>query len=162
PARSGHRSPDGRLGSAARRLGTGVLMRWRAPLGLAAGLAVAVLAAGCAAAPAAPPPWEPWQTTRGHDSPLAGRIWEVGAGRAIARARLGAALAGARFVRLGENPDTPDPHRLRAWLVRGLIARGRRPAVGFEMFETTDAPAIARSLAAAPADAAGLGDAVDW
>jgi len=137
-------------------------MRRRVPLGIAAGLAVAVLAAGCAAAPAAPPPWEPWQTTRGQDSPLAGRIWEVGARRAIDPERLVTALAGARFVLLGEKHDNPDHHRLQAWVLRGLIARGRRPAVGFEMFETTDAPAIARYLAAAPADAAGLGDAVDW
>jgi uncharacterized iron-regulated protein len=71
-------------------------------------------------------------------------------------------LAAARFVLLGEKHDNPDHHRLQAWVLRGLVAAGRRPAVGFEMVEVSDAPAIARHLAAAPGDAAGLAEAVDW
>jgi uncharacterized iron-regulated protein len=122
-------------------------------------LLVALLVSGCAAAPR---PWEPWQTTLGQGSPLAGRIWDVSASRFIDAGRLVTRLVPARFVLLGEKHDNADHHRLQAWLLRELIARGRRPAVGFEMFETTDAPAIARYLAAAPRDAAGLGDAVNW
>ncbi len=71
-------------------------------------------------------------------------------------------LARADFVLLGEKHDNPDHHRLQAEVVRGLIAAGRRPAVGFEMFGIDDAPAIAKHLAAAPNDAAGLGPAVNW
>ncbi len=122
-------------------------------------LVVALLVSGCASGPR---PWEPWQTTLGQGNPLAGRIWDVGAGRFIDADRLPTRLATARFVLLGEKHDNADHHHLQAWLLRELIARGRRPAVGFEMFETTDAPAIARHLAAVPRDAAGLGDAVDW
>src|SRR5206468_2640275 len=43
-----------------------------------------------------------------------------------------------------------------------LIAAGRHPAVGFEMLTVAQAPALARYLATAPADAGGLGNAVDW
>ena len=39
---------------------------------------------------------------------------------------------------------------------------GRRPALGFEMLATDDAPAVIRYLARSPKDAAGLGDAVNW
>ena len=73
-----------------------------------------------------------------------------------------AALAGSRYVLLGERHDNPDHHRVQAALVRALLAAGRRPTVAFEMFTPDDAPAMARHLAAAPRDAAGLGEAVDW
>jgi uncharacterized iron-regulated protein len=122
-------------------------------------LVAALLVTGCAVAPR---PWDPWRTTLGRENPLAGQIWDVGAGRFVDADRLVTRLVPGRFVLLGEKHDNADHHRLQAWLLGQLIARGRRPAVGFEMFETTDAPAIARYLAAAPHDAAGLGDAVDW
>jgi len=51
---------------------------------------------------------------------------------------------------------------LQAEVLRSLIALGRRPAVGFEMFGLDDANAIANHLAFAPNDAAGLGRAVNW
>jgi uncharacterized iron-regulated protein len=108
------------------------------------------------------PPGEPWQTTLGHDHPLAGRIWDVAVGEFIDSATLVDRLRHARFVLLGEKHDNPDHHRLQAWLLSALIAAGRRPAVGFEMFTVADAPAIARQLSIHPTDAAGLADAVNW
>jgi len=71
-------------------------------------------------------------------------------------------MARARFVLLGENHDNPDHHRLQAELLRQLIDVGRRPAVGFEMLDIDDDPAIAKHLARAPKDAVGLGEAVGW
>lgn len=107
-------------------------------------------------------PEESWQTTLGWNHPLTGRIWEVSAASFIDAETLVKRLAHGRFILLGEKHDNPDHHRLQTWLVRGLIAAGRRPAVGFEMFSTDDGPALARHLAATPTDAAGLGDAVNW
>src|SRR6266545_968981 len=97
---------------------------------------------------------------RGH--PLVGRIWDVKAGTVISEETLLSRLGGSRFVILGERHDNPDHHALQAKLVRALIGAGRRPAVGFEMLSTDDAPALARYLARSPKDAAGLGDAVNW
>jgi uncharacterized iron-regulated protein len=91
-----------------------------------------------------------------------GRIWDVAAGEFIDSAALVDRLRHGRFVLLGEKHDNPDHHRLQAWLLRALIAAGRRPAVGFEMFTVEDTPAIARQLAAHPTDAVGLAEAVDW
>jgi len=51
---------------------------------------------------------------------------------------------------------------LQAKLVHAMIEAGRRPALGFEMLATDDAPAVVRYLARSPKDAAGLGDAVNW
>jgi uncharacterized iron-regulated protein len=93
---------------------------------------------------------------------MAGRIWDVTAGEFIDSAVLVDRLRHGRFVLLGEKHDNPDHHRLQAWLLGALIAAGRRPAVGFEMFTVDDAPAIARQLAAHPTDAAGLAEAVHW
>ena len=103
-----------------------------------------------------------WQASLGQDHPLAGRIWEVTTGAFIDSAALVEHLTRGRFVLLGERHDNPDHHRLQARLLRALIAAGRRPAVGFEMFTSDDAPAIAHHLAAHPTDAAGLAQAVDW
>ncbi len=103
-----------------------------------------------------------WQAPLGRDHPLTGRVWDVAAARFIDPAVLPARLARARFVLLGEKHDNPDHHQLQATIVRALVAAGRRPAVAFEMLDTTQAPALARHLAASPRDAHGLGDAVGW
>ncbi|MFQ5521385.1 MAG: ChaN family lipoprotein, partial [Candidatus Methylomirabilia bacterium] len=103
-----------------------------------------------------------WQTRLGRDHALTGRIWDVSAASFVDGRTLVSRLARGRFVLLGEKHDNPDHHVLQARLLRALIAVGRRPAVGFEMFNTDDAPAIATHLASAPTDAAGLGEAVGW
>ena len=105
---------------------------------------------------------DPWHTSIARDHPLVGRIWDVAAAEFIDRATLIERLARSRYVLLGERHDHPDHHRLQAWVLRALIAAGRRPAVGFEMFTLDDVPALARHLAAHPTDAAGLAQAVDW
>ena len=104
----------------------------------------------------------PWKSPLGRDHPLAGRIWDVAAGRFIARETLVERLAHTDFVLLGERHDNPDHHMLQAEVLRSLIAVGRRPAVGFEMLSLDDAGAVANHLAAAPNDAAGLGAVVNW
>ena len=103
-----------------------------------------------------------WQSSYGRNHRLTGQIWDVSSGKFIDRRSLLIRLARAEFVLLGEKHDNPDHHRLQAELLRGLIAAGRRPAVGFEMFSLDDAGAIAKHLARAPSDAAGLGPAVNW
>jgi uncharacterized iron-regulated protein len=115
---------------------------------------VACAAAACSATA--------WKSPLGRDHPLTGRVWEVSSARFIDRQSLVERLARADFVLLGERHDNPDHHLLQAEVVRSLIAAGRRPAVGFEMFGLDDAGTIADHLAAAPADAAGLGRAVNW
>jgi len=103
-----------------------------------------------------------WKSPLGRDHPLTGRIWNVSSARFIDRETLVKRLAGADFVLLGERHDNPDHHLLQAEALRSLIAVGRRPAVGFEMLGLDDAGAVANHLAAAPNDAAGLGQAVNW
>jgi uncharacterized iron-regulated protein len=130
------------------------------PRGLALSAAAVVLL-GCAAARPAID-LGAWQAPVGREHPLAGRIWDTRAGRFVTAEQLVAGLVRARYVLLGERHDNPDHHRVQAALVRALLAAGRRPAVAFEMFTADDAGSIARHLAAAPRDAAGLAAAVDW
>jgi uncharacterized iron-regulated protein len=86
----------------------------------------------------------------------------VAAGQFIDGAALIDRLRRSRFVLLGEKHDNPDHHRLQAWVLQSLIAAGRHPALGFEMFTADDAPVIARHLASHPFDAAGLAEALNW
>jgi uncharacterized iron-regulated protein len=118
-----------------------------------------LLVIGAACARVSDIEWES-PVARGH--PLVGRIWDVKAGEFIGAGTLAGRLAASRYVLLGERHDNPDHHALEARLVRALIAAGRQPAVGFEMFSTDDARAISRYLAVNPKTAAGLGDAVGW
>ena len=104
----------------------------------------------------------PWQAPLGRQDPLVGRVWDVRAARFVTPDAMVRELSAARFVLLGEKHDNPDHHQIQAVVLRALLATGRRPVVAFEMFTPDDAPAIARYLAAAPRDAAGLGAAVDW
>jgi uncharacterized iron-regulated protein len=109
---------------------------------------LALAAAGCASVPAS--------------RSLTGRIWDTAAGRFADRPALEARLVAARFVLLGEKHDNAEHHRLQAALLAALVAAGRRPAVAFEMLTADQASALARHLAQAPRDAAGLGAAVGW
>lgn len=103
-----------------------------------------------------------WQSPRGHGHPLAGRIWSQRAGGFVADAALLDAVVRADLVLLGEKHDNPDHHRLQAWVLQQLIARGRRPAVLFEMLSSENQAALTAWRAAEPADAEGLGPAVGW
>jgi uncharacterized iron-regulated protein len=103
-----------------------------------------------------------WQSPLGRAHPLTGRIWDPAGATVVEAPVLVERLGRARYVLLGERHDNADHHRLQAELLRALVARGRRPAVAFEMFTTDDAPRIAEQLTVAPRDADGLADAVAW
>jgi uncharacterized iron-regulated protein len=124
--------------------------------------ALAVAAALASAAGAAEPPPPRRAQALGQDHPLAGRVWDVARDRFVTPEALAAALSAARFALLGERHDNTEHHALQARLLRGMLDTGRRPAVAFEMLDDTQAGALARHLAAAPRDAAGVGDAVSW
>ena len=121
---------------------------------------IALVLAGCASG--ARVALGPWQAPLEREHPLAGRIWDVRAARFVTADTVVAGLLQRRFVLLGEKHDNPDHHRIQAALLRALLAAGRRPVVALEMLDADQAPALARHLAAAPRDAAGLADAVNW
>jgi uncharacterized iron-regulated protein len=134
----------------------------RGELGLSCTLALLCLGVVFLPAVDAGESWDAWQAPLAQDHPLVGRVWDVAAGAFIDSLALVDRLRHGRFVLLGEKHDNPDHHRLQAWLLHALIAAGRRPALGFEMFSVDDAPAIARQLATQPTDAIGLAEAVNW
>jgi uncharacterized iron-regulated protein len=105
---------------------------------------------------------EPWTAPGGRDHGLVGTIWDVARGRSIDPSTLLARVADRRFVLLGERHDNADHHRLQAWIVAGLGAAGRRPAVALEMLDADDQTAVDRHFVASPGDVDGLADAVDW
>jgi uncharacterized iron-regulated protein len=123
---------------------------------------VIVMLVGLAACATAHVAVGPWQAPLGREHPLVGRVWDVRAARFVTPDAMVRRLTAARFVLLGEKHDNPDNHQVQAVVLRALLASGRRPIVAFEMFTPDDTPAIARHLAGAPRDAAGLGPAVDW
>ncbi len=96
------------------------------------------------------------------DHSLVGRIVQLADREEITSARLADIAATREFVLLGEKHDNPDHHRLQAWMIDALVARGRRPAVAMEMLDTDQAPVLAEYLKQRPRDAAGLGAAVGW
>src|SRR6266850_1461207 len=131
--------------------------RVTASLALLAVVALVLVVGGCAKGGKIE-----WESPAERAHPLVGRIWDVKAGAFIGEDVLVARLVASRFVLLGERHDNADHHALQAKLVRAMVEAGRRPALGFEMLATDDAPAIVRYLARSPKDAAGLGDAVNW
>ena len=107
-------------------------------------------------------PGPPWVSAVERDHPLAGRIWQPSENDFVDREAVLAALENAAFVLIGEKHDNVDHHRIQAWLLARLIARGRHPAVAFEMLTRDQEDRLADYLAAHPRQAAGLGDAVGW
>jgi uncharacterized iron-regulated protein len=124
----------------------------------AALLAAALCAAGgCASgAPVGPP----WRSPLATDHPLVGVLLDMSTGERVAPEAMVERVAPARFVLLGEKHDNPDHHRLQAWVVERLAAGGRRPALVWEMLDSSQREALARHLRERPRDAAGLGEAV--
>jgi uncharacterized iron-regulated protein len=139
----------------------------RAATSLPAGLGIARLLAGVAAAlpglvACALTAAGEWESPLERNHVLAGRIWDVEAERFLNGEALVARLADHEFVLLGEKHANADHHRLQARMVAELAGAGRRPAVAFEMFTADDAPALAELLADASATPEDLRAAVRW
>lgn len=103
-----------------------------------------------------------WQSPLARDHPLVGTLWHVPERRKVTPAELAEAAADADYVLLGETHDNPDHHRIQAWTISALTARGRRPAVAFEMIDEDQSQALRDHLDAHPNDASGLGPAIGW
>jgi uncharacterized iron-regulated protein len=124
----------------------------------------------CASGTPAPPPQTPvtpaasrtWLTTLDRGHPLVGKIWDVQARAFVERNALIERLVRSRFVLLGERHDNPDHHRLQAELLQGMVERGRRPRVVFEMLELEQQGAVDEYWARPAATAAGFGAALRW
>lgn len=133
---------------------------------IAAALWIGLILSGFpAAVPAASDPAPtgiPWEAPLGRDHPLTGRIWDVAAGRFIDEETLLGRLAPVRFVLAGESHNNPDHHHLQLRILQALVASGRRPAVGFELFTSADQPELDRYRAAHPPDPAVLLEGLGW
>lgn len=108
-------------------------------------LALLIAVAGCSLL--AHRPADDWQARELRDHPLVGTIWDTASERTISRETLLDRLAAKSFVLLGDKHDNPDHHRLQALILRGLVARGRRPSVAFEPMTVDRAGALAEVLA---------------
>lgn len=91
-----------------------------------------------------------------------GKIWSPRAGTYADPAALGASLARADAVLLGETHDNADHHALQAALLRALIASGRRPAVAFEMLDVDQQGAVDAVLGTPGMTADGFASGVSW
>ena len=71
----------------------------------------------------------------GSRHPLAGKIWDVAAGRFVEPAEVIARASESKFVLLGEIHDNQDHHRIQATILDALIQHGRKPALVMEQFD---------------------------
>jgi uncharacterized iron-regulated protein len=126
-------------------------------------LALGLLASAAveAAEEAGPAPPGDWRSPVLQDHPLVGRIWDPAAGAFLQPAEVADGMAAAQAVLLGEKHDNPDHHRLQAWAIEALAARGAAPVVAFEMIPRDRAGALADYLEGG-GGAAGLGAALAW
>lgn len=136
------------------------ITRFRAAVRRGVVVAAMLAASGCAATVTAPP--DSWETTLLADHPLTGRIWSTARQEFVSPAAVARALAEADFVLLGEKHDNPDHHRLQAWALQVMAARGREMAVAFEMLDPAQEKALREHLFADPGDAGGIGGAIGW
>lgn len=93
---------------------------------------------------------------------LEGSIWDAATGERIDEAALDGRLAAARFVLLGEKHDNPAHHRKQAELLDRLTADGRRPAVVWEMIDTSKSAVLKAYLEGGRATPEGFGRVLDW
>lgn len=97
---------------------------------------------GCQSLPSAEPP---------RQDPLIGRIFEQGQERQ--QADVYAQVQQAEVIFLGETHDNPKHHQLQAEVIKRLVAQGKRPQIGFELFEAHQTAQLMAYIAYQPKDA---------
>lgn len=100
--------------------------------------------------------------TDGAQHPLAGRIWSLANAAFVEPAEVETAVAGARFVLLGEIHDNPDHHALQAHLLAAASEDGRKPAVVLEMLARDRQGDVDAYLVEGKGTAEGFGAALGW
>jgi len=105
------------------------------------------------------------------DDPLVERIFRSGDEAELTREGLLEKMDAAQVIYLGEKHDNLRHHELQLAIVRDLLERGRRPAIGFETFaldQTSLLMSFVTSKAGSPGGARGtaletnLKQALDW
>lgn len=91
--------------------------------------------------------------------PLEGRIWDRAAARFVDESALYERAAASRLLLLGEIHDNPLHHERQLQILRALDARGRRPALAMEQFDTDRQAALADAQRAGIRDPERLADA---
>lgn len=136
---------------------------------MALALASTLLAGGCAGRPVPPTARDPrafgaleWRSPLEREHPLVGYALSTRDERWVDAAEIRAALAKAEYVFLGETHDNEDHHRLQAAFLEAALAGGKRPALAFEMLDTSQAEALAAALAVTPATPDAIAEATGW
>ena len=89
-------------------------------------------------------------------------MYDVARRAEVSEDELARALAAARYVVLGEQHENADHHALEALVLRALVARGRTPAVAFEMLSRDVQPALDAVLAQPAPTAEDVRRATGW
>jgi len=77
------------------------------------------------------------------DHPLAGKIWDVNAGKFISRQQLSARIVKSHYLLLGETHDNLQHHQGETWAVEQLHKQQRTAVVAFEMISQQQGQLIA-------------------
>lgn len=84
------------------------------------------------------------------DHPLEGRIWDTRTQTFVSPQAVFDRAAAARFVLLGEKHDSAIHHALQLEVLKALAARGRRPALAMEQFDSEHQSALDTARAKIP------------
>ncbi len=76
------------------------------------------------------------------NDPLIGKLINTATGETMDMDALVDHLLQTDVIYLGEKHDNPDHHRLQNKIIQALIAKGKRPQLGFEFFSTNDTPIL--------------------
>jgi uncharacterized iron-regulated protein len=95
-------------------------------------LAMVSLLQACGVNPAAP----------FRNDPLIGQLVNTATGETMEMDALVDHLLQADVIYLGEKHNNPEHHRLQNKIIQALIAKGKRPQLGFEFFSTSDTPLL--------------------
>lgn len=94
--------------------------------------------------------------------PLIGRVFQTQGPRELTREALYARLEDRQVIYLGEKHDNPHHHELQLDVVRTLVDRGHRPAIGFEVFSREQTSLLMTYLARESTAPGPEGSPEDW
>lgn len=102
---------------------------------------VAIHLAGCIAVDT-----PTWQSPLHRDHALAGKVWDVRAGKFVDGVVVEKSVRTAQFVILGETHDNVDHHVLQNRLLNSIVQSGRKPALVMEQFNAENQAGIDQAL----------------
>ncbi|MDX1716322.1 MAG: ChaN family lipoprotein [Anderseniella sp.] len=103
-----------------------------------------------------------WTSAHFAGNPLVGQVFDQNGKSDVSLEALKDKAAASRYVMLGEIHPNPDHHLLQAEFLDHMVAKGRKPAVVFEMLTRAEQPVLDKLMASPSIEPGTIAQRLNW